>query len=315
VASTRTSADDLTAAEADLPVDLQHPAGLPDAPAPLPDDARSRRWRGLRITKRRVIVNVCRLAILVGFLALWEWGSGNPRTDDHVLVDEFFVSSPSAIWDALTGWIEEGVLWDSIYVTLQETVIGFFIGATLGLVIGFVLGVNGFLSAVFRPFITALNSIPRLALVPLFILWFGLGINSKLALVATIVFFLVFYSTYEGVADVDRQQLDVLRLMKARRWQLHAKVTLPSAMTWIIAGLRVSVPYALVAAVTAEMIASNRGMGYLVVRSSGQFFTAGVFAGIFVLIIMALVLTGLVTLLERRLLRWKPGRLTDPLNR
>ena len=239
------------------------PPPRPPKPAPPPSRRRPapRAGRGhgagAQVTRWNVAVNVCRVAVVGGFILLWEYGSGNPKTDRHVLVDEFFVSKPSEIWDAFTGWIEEGVLLDSILITLQETVVGFLIGASLGLVTGFVLGVNPFLSAVFRPIITALNSIPRLALVPLFILWFGLGIPSKLALVATIVFFLVFYSTYEGVADVDREQLDVLRLMKAKRWQLHAKVTLPSAMTWIIAGLRVSVPYALVAAVTAEMIASN----------------------------------------------------------
>jgi NitT/TauT family transport system permease protein len=286
-----------------IPEAVAAPVGIGPAPT-APSTGRKR----FRVTRWKVLVNLTRLAVIGGALLAWERFAGDP-TKGRVLIDQFYVSRPSAIWDAFTGWIDEGVLITGIWVTLQETVFGFLIGAVLGLITGFILGTSRFISAVFRPIVTALNSIPRLALVPLFILWFGLGMSSKMAFVAMIVFFLVFFNTYAGVSDVDDHLLDVLRLMKAKRWQLHTKVTLMSAMTWIIAGLRVSVPYALVAAVTAEMIASNRGMGYLVVRSSGQFFTAGVFAGILVLMVVAMGLTGLVTLLERRLLRWKPDRL------
>ncbi|MDX3663742.1 ABC transporter permease [Streptomyces sp. ID05-26A] len=201
--------------------------------------------------------------------------------------------------------IEQGVLLSSISVTLQETLVGFVIGAALGLVVGFVLGTSRTLSDILSPILAALYAIPRLALIPLFMLWFGLGFGSKLALVITVVFFLVFYNTHSGVRDVDQELVGVLKVMKASRWQVHTKVTIPSAMTWIIAGLHVSVPYALVAAVTGEMVASNRGMGYLIIRASGQFNTAGVFGGIAVLMALALVLTAVVHWLERKLLSWK----------
>lgn len=257
--------------------------------------------------KRRILITTCQVALLVAILLLWERASG-PRRDPNTWIDEFYVSKPSAIWQTLRSWVDRGLLWDAIKVTLQNTVLGFVIGAGLGLIVGFVLGVNQFLASVLQPFLTAVYSIPRLALVPLFILWFGIGMGSKLALVASVVFFLVFYSTYAGVKDVDHELIDKLRLMRANRWQVHTKATLPSAMTFIIAGLGVSGPYALVVAVTAEMFSSNRGMGYLLVRSSGQFNTAGVFAAIFVMMLMGVALMGSIQLLERWLLRWKPRR-------
>lgn len=259
-------------------------------------------------TRRRLAITAAQAAILVGFLGLWEFVSGPPGAP-HTLIDEFYVSTPSAIWEALRNWIESGLLWSSTLVTLQETIIGFFIGVALGLVFGFVLGVNRTLSEIFNPFVNALYSIPRLALVPLFILWFGVGIESKLALVASVVSFLVFYATYAGVNDVDHHLVDKMRLMGASSWQVHQKATLPSAMTFIIQGLNISAPYALVVAVTAEMLASNRGLGYLLVSSSGQFYTAGVFAAMFVMMLLGILMMGFVTLLERRLLRWKPRRM------
>jgi NitT/TauT family transport system permease protein len=147
--------------------------------------------------------------------------------------------------------------------------------------------------------------------VPLFMLWFGIGLNSKLALVISVVAFLVFYATYAGVKDVDHHLVDKMRLMRAKRWHVHAKVTVPSAMSFIIQGLGVSAPYALVVAVAAEMLASNRGLGYLLVNASTQFDTAGTFAIIFVLMLLGIVLMALINLLERRLLRWKPKRPVD----
>lgn len=255
--------------------------------------------------RRRTMILVIQAALAVGILILWEWAAG-PRETPGILIDEFYISRPSLIGNALTRWLAEGVLWISIYYTLQSTVLGFLIGTALGLVIGFVLGVNPVLAAVFQPFINALYSIPRLALVPLFMLWFGIGIGSKLAVVVAVVFFLVFFATFSGVKNVDQELLDKLRLMRASWWSVHWKVTLPSATTFIISGLSISLPYALVAQVTAEMLSSNRGMGYLLIRSSSQFYTPGVFAAITVLMVMGVALTWFIRLLENWLLRWKP---------
>jgi NitT/TauT family transport system permease protein len=258
---------------------------------------------------KRIIVNICRVALPVGVLLLWEFASGDP--DDGALIDEFYISKPSDIWDALVGWWEEGILLESIQATVTAMMYGFLLGAVLGIIVGIILGSSPVLSDIFRPFLVSLNSIPRLALVPLFILWFGFGLEMKVALVALIVFFLVFYATYEGVRDVEQRLLDVLKVMNASKLTLQMKVRVPSAMAWIIQGLQVSIPYALVAAVTAEIIGSNTGIGYLIQRSAGTFFTAGVFAGIVILVIVAVIVNFLVGLLEKRLLRWKPRNLSQ----
>lgn len=264
---------------------------------------------GIAFRRRRLVIIGLRLAVLIAVLATWQFAVGDPKHDGFVLVDEFYVSRPSEVVRSLQRWQDEGVLLSSVWLTFQTTFVGFAIGSAIGLVVGFVLGTSQTTSDVFKPFIVALNSIPRLALVPLFLLWFGLGVSSKIALVAVIVFFLVFMNTYNGVRDVSAQLVDGLRLMQAKPWQIHAKVTLPSAMSWIIAGFQVSVPYALVAAVTGEMLASNRGMGYLVQRSASQFNTAGVFGAIVVMMIMATALSAVVSLVERWLLAWKPQNL------
>jgi NitT/TauT family transport system permease protein len=255
--------------------------------------------------RRKVAILSVQVLLAIALLIFWEWAAG-PRNTPGILIDEFYISRPTLIWDALKRWVSEGILWISIYYTLETTVIGFVIGAGLGLAIGFVLGVNPFLAAVFKPFINAVYSIPRLALVPLFILWFGIGVGSKLAVVVSVVFFLVFFATYTGVKDVDPELLRKMRLMRASWWSLHRKVTLPSATTFIISGLSVSMPYALVAQVTAEMLSSNRGMGYLLIRSSSQFYTPGVFAAITVLMVMGVLLSWGIHWLEGRLLSWKP---------
>ena len=253
----------------------------------------------------RVIVIGSQIGLGIFLLLLWEYAAG-PREDPSAWIDEFYISRPTLIADALRRWVDQDILWLSIYVTLQNTVLGFLIGTVLGLVTGFVLGANRTLAEIMQPYITALYSIPRLALVPLFMLWFGIGIGMKLALIASVVFFLVFYATFAGVRDVDQVMLDKLRLMRASWWGVTTKVTIPSATTFIISGLRISLPYALVVEVTAEMLSSNSGMGFLLIRSSSQFYTPGVFAAITVMMLMGIVLMGGIRLVEARLLSWKP---------
>lgn len=257
-----------------------------------------------RLLSRSTAVNIVRVTLLVVGLLAWQVFSGKPG-QPHAIIDEFYISNPLAILDAGIGFYRDGILLPSLWITLQETLGGFALGGVLGFIFGLILGTNRFAGDVFRPFVVAFNSVPRLALVPLFMLWFGLGIASKIALVATIVFFLVFYNTYAGVRDVNRELVQVLQLMGARSDQIHLKVTLPSAMTWIVTGLRVSIPFALLTAVTAEMIASNRGMGYLIVKSSGEFYTAGVFASIVLLAALALFMNMFVNVFERWVLKWR----------
>lgn len=256
--------------------------------------------------RRRLIIAFWQVLIFVLFFGGWELASGDPDRE-LVLIDEYFVSQPSAIWQALQIWGSDGTLWSNSLITLQAVVLGFIIGAVLGCSAGLVIGASSTIAAIFQPFVTALYSVPRLALVPLFLVWFGFGLSSRLAFITVVVFFLVFMNTVNGARDVDEELLSVVRVMGGKRRHLFTKVIFPSALTWIGAGLRISVPYALVAAVTAEMLASNLGLGALLIRSSQQFYMSGVFASIIAMVGISLVLTGIVVLIERRVLRWKPS--------
>jgi len=247
-------------------------------------------------------------AIRVGLLGLvlvaWEATAGNPKAE-WTLVDKFWTSQPSDIYLRLSEWITRGTLWLHLVVTLQEMAVGLVIGSILGVGLGFLLGRNLTLARVLDPFIMAIYSIPKLALAPLFILWFGVGLEPKIVLVSTACFFLLFLNTYSGVRDVDHELLDIIRLMGASQGDLLFKVVLPSASPWILTGLKAAVPYSLIGAVVGEIMASNRGVGYLLIHAQGQYDTAGVFAAIIVLMILGLLLNEVVNRSETYLLRWK----------
>jgi len=212
---------------------------------------------------------VCQVVFGAILLLIWQGASGR-------LVDNFFISNPVEVGARLFGWIADGSLFLHIWATVYATVMGFFVGSIGGVVLGIWLGVSPFTSRLLNPYLSALNALPKVALAPLFVLWFGLGIESKIALAAVLVLFLVFLNTYAGVREVDQDLIDGARLMKATRTQVITKVIIPSAMSWMFAGLRISVPYALIGAVLGEMIAANRGLGYLVQFSGSQFDSAGV---------------------------------------
>jgi NitT/TauT family transport system permease protein len=248
--------------------------------------------------RERMIVLAWRAGITVVGLALWELVSGR-------LIKPFWISSPSAIGAQLWDWCVTGELWLHVQITLTETLMGFVFGAVSGVAVGLALGLNKRLAAVLDPFIIAFNSLPKIALAPLFILWFGVGLLSKVVLATFVVFFLVFYSTYAGTLAVEQELVDVLRLMGASRWQIVRKVILPSVLLWIFTGMKISVPYALIGAVVGEMMASNKGLGYLIQAAAGQYDTDGVFAALFVLMVIATGLHALLKLSERLMLRWK----------
>lgn len=254
--------------------------------------------------RRQIVRRVGQLVLLLAFFGGWQLFAGDPESP-LTLVDEFYVSRPSIIVDIVIRWIVSGEIVLHMMTTLQETVVGFGIGASLGMATGLLLGSNKQIGDVVNPFVTAVYSIPRLALVPLFVLWFGIGIGSKLVFVSMVVFFLVFFNSYSGAKDVSPDLVNVLKVMGATRRDILRKVIIPSAMVWILTGLRVSVPYALVAAVTAEIVSSNRGLGFLLVRSANQFFVEGVFAAIVFMVAVSLTLTGLIILVDRHLMVWK----------
>jgi NitT/TauT family transport system permease protein len=239
-----------------------------------------------------------RVAIVVVGLSAWQYASGR-------LIKTFWISRPSDIWAQLVEWVVTGDLWIHLQVTLIETIMGFVFGAVAGVLFGLALGLNRRLAAVLDPFIVAFYSLPKIALAPLFILWFGVGLASKVVLATFVVFFLVFYNTYAGTLAVEAELVDVLRLMGASRGQIVRKVILPSALIWIFTGMKSSVPYALIGAVVGEMMASNKGLGYLIQAAAGQYDTGGVFAALFVLMIIATGLHELLKQSERVMLRWR----------
>jgi NitT/TauT family transport system permease protein len=255
----------------------------------------SRRAQRLR---SRLAVWAARAVLIAVVLSLWQAGSGT-------LLNPFFFSSPLAIGGRLTELVASGDIWFHLWVTLQEMALGFAIGTGVGVLVGLAFGSVPFVAKVFDPFILALYSLPKIALAPLLIIWFGLDLAPKVVLSAVIVFFLVFFNTLSGVRDVDRELLDVVRLMGASQRQVLLKVIIPSALTWIFVGLRVSLPYALVGAVTGELIASNKGLGSLIQRSASYFDTAGVFAGLLVLMIVTTILDMILQRFESRTLRWR----------
>lgn len=250
-----------------------------------------------------------RWAILLVILGGWELGA---RLG---FIDEFFFSSPSAIWSRLVEWTiegtSEGPLWLHLYVTMQEALLGFAIGSVAGVVVGIALGRNRMLADIFSIYIKVFNSIPRVVLAPIFIMVFGLGIGSKVALAFIMVFFVVFANAFQGVREADRNLMANAQILGARGWQLTRAVVIPSAMSWIFASLHVSFGFAIIGAIVGEFVGSRHGIGLLINIAKGTFDSAGMYAAIVVIMIVALAAEYLMTWVEGRLATWRPAPLQD----
>ena len=248
--------------------------------------------------RRLDVVWFYRALFLVAFLGAWQLASGP-------LLDPFWVSSPSAIGATLVKWTRSGALQYHLLVTFKETATGFVFGAGFGILAAFVVGSSDVLRRTVDPFLTAVYGVPKVALAPLFIMWFGIGLAPKIVLAAVSVFFLVFFSTISGIAQVDRKMVDALRIMGAGRLTVHRRVTFPSALPWVFSGLKLGLPYGFVGAVAAEMMASNAGIGFLTQNAAGQLDTAGVFAALFALMVVTATLNEGLGRLEHRIFRWR----------
>ncbi len=222
------------------------------------------------------------------------------------IVDEFFFPLPSDILQTVWVWVSSGFVFPHLWVTMQEAILAFLVGAAVGLLLGFVLARVRFLERLLDPFLQMFNALPRVVLAPIFLLWFGLGIWSKVAFGFTLVFFIVFFNTLEGVKSVDRVLVDNARMLGASEKQLLRHVFIPSALTWIFSSLHISVGFAITGAVVGEYLGASAGVGYAIAQAQGVFDTQGVFAGMFILMIVVLIIDLLVNRLERHLLRWRP---------
>ena len=250
-------------------------------------------------TRSRTAVLAWQLGLGVAALAAWQIGVGAG------VLDPFFVSRPTAIGRRILTWVTTGSLWPHLLVTIEESLLGLVIGAAFGVSLGFSLGRSPFAARVLDPYIKMLNAVPRVVLAPLFLLWFGLGIWSKVALAVTLVFFVMFFNTYQGVRDADPVVIDNVRMLGASERQLVRHVLIPSALTWIFSSLQTSLGFAMVGAVVGEYLGSTRGLGYVISQAEGTFDTTGVFAGMTVLGVVVVIVSAGVTKLERWLLRWK----------
>jgi NitT/TauT family transport system permease protein len=218
----------------------------------------------------------------------------------------FFFGEPVKIFQVIWVWFTGGEIYKHLWVTLQETALAFVIGSGAGLAVGLWLGLSPQASAILDPYITALNAMPRVVLAPIFMVWFGLGIWSKVALGVTLVFFIVFFNVYQGVKEVSPVVLNNTVMLGANRTQLLRHVYLPSATSWVFSSLHTAVGMAFVGAVVGEYLGSARGVGYLIQQAEGAFDINTVFAGILVLTAFALVLDFAVGRMEKRLLVWRP---------
>lgn len=244
-----------------------------------------------------LFINAVRLALLIAALVTWQILSR--------FIDPLFISSPVAVYEQMVAWIADGTLMMHTEITLQETLLGLFFGIITGIAAGFLFGLQPFLAKVCDPFVTAIYSIPKIALAPLFILWFGIDIQMKVVLASVTVFFLVFFNTLAGVRNVDQHLIDAVRLMGGRYRDIMMKVVVPSTVGYILTGVHIAIPYALIGAVVAELIASNRGLGYLIDSSATSFNTAGVFVALLVLSIIGGLLNAVVNWIDRMTSRWK----------
>jgi NitT/TauT family transport system permease protein len=248
---------------------------------------------------QRSTVWLSRFAIIIVLLIAWQIAI------EHSRIAAFFLGSPVVIAEKLGEWISSGTIFRHLGITLLETLLSFVIGCGLALILGVWLALNDTCAAIFDPFIKGLNSMPRLIMAPIFAVWFGLGIWSKVALGVTLVFFVVFFNVFQGIREVSPVLLANARMLGANRSQLVRRVYIPSALSWVFSSLHLSVGLAFVGAVIGEYLGSSAGVGYLILEAEGTFDIETVIAGVILLTTCALILDYLISIVETSLLKWQ----------
>ena len=241
----------------------------------------------------------------IALLCFWQYVSGR-------LIRETYISKPSEIGKRLFELFVTGEIWPSLAVTGQELILSYVIGVTAGVLAGYWLGRSPRVAAIVEPYVMALYGVPKIALAPLFVIWFGIGIWSKVVLAGTMVFFLVFYNVYAGVRSVDREIVNLALVMGANERQLGRQIYLPAAAPHLLLGMRMAIPYAVIGVIVGEFTASVSGLGLFINYASSTYDPAGVFAGIFILLAIVTILNAAATRIERRLLRWRPQENSAP---
>jgi NitT/TauT family transport system permease protein len=249
---------------------------------------------------QRAIILAAQITSLIAFLGLWELAA------DHKVIDPYFLSKPTQIWSVIRSWAANGTLLTDVDATLEVLGFGYICGLVIGLILGVLIGAFKWFSDLLEPFVAFLNAIPRLILMPLFLVWFGFGIFPQILLVIVVIVFLVAINIATGVREVDEQILQQVRVMGGSRLSLFIHVYVPSIAVWIGATARVTVGYAFQAAIVAEFTGRAQGLGYLVVLGQTTIKVQVIYAAIAIMMVVAIVIDTVLAVLERRATRWMP---------
>lgn len=283
------------------------------APAPaykLSSEKEAALLAGARSAARASTIRIwgLRALIVAAWLGSWELTA-------TYFIDPFFYSKPSLIWARLVGWFSSGTqfgsIWENLGYTVLEATVGFAIGTLAGIVLGVLLGRSHYFAEVFSPFIKAANAVPRIVLAALFIIWFGFGISSKVATVVVLVFFAVFFNAFTGAREVDGNVVNNARILGASKAKILTSIVLPSATTWILSSLHTAFGFALIGAIVGEYAGAKKGMGMLIANAQGTFDAAGIYAGMIIVTVVALLAETLITSAENKLLKWRPSQVKN----
>jgi len=257
------------------------------------------------MNKHNIITQIKTNNFLISFIVLmlvcWE------LVARYNIVDPFYISQPTQIFNDLKQFYLSGGIYKHLSITFEEALLGLAIGTAFGVIGGFVLGLVDLLARIFEPIITALYGIPKLALAPIFILWFGLGIESKIFLSSLMVFYLVFFNTFSGVRNVDPNIVGAIKLLGASRFQIIRIVIMPSCFPWILAGIRGGVGSSLLGAIVGEYMGASAGLGWMIQYATTTYQIQRVMSCILILLVIGLVFNKGLKLMEKRLLRWHPN--------
>lgn len=254
-----------------------------------------------RLSVYRLCIYGGRIVLVVGLFGLWEWGARSGW------ISRFFFSMPSDILRTAWEWMRSGYIWPHFGVTLVEMLLGFAVGVVLGIAAALLLFFSPRLDRWLNPIFSLLNATPRAILYPLFVIWFGFGIFPKVAFAVSLVFFVVFFNTYQGLKDVDPDLVHRVQLLGGSRWDLLKHIYLPSVFLWVASSLRVSVSLAILGAVVGEYLSANVGIGLVISHSLGLFRAREVLAGLFLLLTVIALLDALLRRLELHFSRWRAG--------
>jgi NitT/TauT family transport system permease protein len=282
----------LTVAPAAASVPAVAPTG-----AVAPSGEAAARPRRLRLPVRPVAL--LRVALLAGLLGLWELGYRTGR------VDPYFFSAPSLIWDVLFELVRSGRIWPHVRATATEALLGLTFGFLAGAALGWIVSQSRLLRELVEPVMLLLNAVPRIVLVPLFIMWLGIGPNSKVAASFFLVFVVIFFAVSAGLREVPASLVARVRVLGGGRWTLFSQVYLPSVLVWVFSGLRVTVGFAFTGAVVAEFIASTEGLGYLLNFAQNSANASLMMATVAVIMLMIMAIFAVLERVERYLMRWK----------